>query len=151
MFDPVRRAAYQGFKLEGIREAPINICVTCDRQRTGPVVIGRTHVETMDLYSCVCAVQNLWLAARSENIGVGWVSILHEQRLKEILDIPSKIVPVAYLCLGYTDFFFNKPELETAGWQPRLPLEELVFTDRWGQSINEAGGLREELSQLAKL
>ncbi|MBW6509783.1 MAG: 5,6-dimethylbenzimidazole synthase [Desulfuromonadales bacterium] len=140
MFDPLRRSAYQGFKLEGIREAPINICVTCDRERTGPVVIGRTHVETMDLYSCVCAVQNLWLAARAENIGVGWVSILHEQRLKEILDIPARIVPVAYLCLGYTDFFFNKPELETAGWQPRLPLEELVFTDRWGQSIDPAGG-----------
>ncbi len=147
MFDPARRSAYRGFKLEGIREAPVNICVTCDRQRTGPVVIGRTHMKIMDVYSCVCAVQNLWLAARAEGIGVGWVSILHMKRLKEILDIPSRIVPVAYLCVGYTDFFFRNPELETAGWQPRLQLKDLIFTDRWGQSIEESGRLGEELSR----
>lgn len=149
MFDPVRRSAYQGFKLEGIREAPVNICVTCDRQRTGPVVIGRTHMKIMDLYSCVCAVQNLWLAARAEGIGVGWVSILHEKRLKEILGIPSEIAPVAYLCVGYVDCFFRDPELETAGWQSRLPIEDLIFIDRWGQSIEESGRLREELSRQA--
>ncbi len=149
MFDPVRRPAYQGFKLEGIREAPVNICVTCDRQRTGPVVIGRTHMKIMDLYSCVCAVQNLWLAARAEGIGVGWVSILHEKRLKEILGIPSEITPVAYLCVGYVDCFFRDPELETAGWQSRLPIEDLIFIDRWGQSLEESGRLREELSRQA--
>lgn len=149
MFDPVRRSAYQGFKLEGIREAPVNICVTCDRQRTGPVVIGRTHMKIMDLYSCVCAVQNLWLAARAEGIGVGWVSILHEKRLKDILGIPSEITPVAYLCVGYVDCFFRDPELETAGWQSRLPIEDLIFIDRWGQSIEESGRLREELSRQA--
>ncbi|HLB30836.1 MAG TPA: 5,6-dimethylbenzimidazole synthase, partial [Gammaproteobacteria bacterium] len=75
MFPQDKQATYRKLKLEGILESPVNICVTCDRSRTGPVVIGRTHQRIMDLYSSVCAVQNLWLAARAENLGVGWVSI----------------------------------------------------------------------------
>ncbi len=147
MFDPVRRSMYQRLKLEGIREAPVNICVTCDHQRAGPVVIGRTHMSIMDLYSCVCAVQNLWLAARAEGLGVGWVSILHEERLKEILGIPSNVTPVAYLCVGFVNFFFRNPELETVGWQSRLPVKDVIFIDRWGQALQESDGLNEELSR----
>jgi 5,6-dimethylbenzimidazole synthase len=75
MFPEEKRELYRSLKLEGILEAPINICVTCDRERAGPAVIGRTHIPSMDLYSTVCAVQNLWLAARAEGLGVGWVSI----------------------------------------------------------------------------
>lgn len=134
MFDPERGARYQRFKLEGIREAPINICVTCDRSRTGPVVVGRTHQRMMDLYSCVCAVQNLWLAARAEGLGVGWVSIYHQEHLKQILRIPPAIIPVAYLCVGFVDFFFDQPELEAAGWLPRLALRDLIYHDVWGQT-----------------
>ena len=81
MFDGEKRAVYQRLKLEGIVESPIGICITCDRERTGPVVVGRTHMKTMDLYSSVCAVQNLWLAARAEGLGVGWVSIFHQADL----------------------------------------------------------------------
>lgn len=131
MFPEADRDFYRGLKLEGIREAPVNICVTCDRDRAGPVVIGRTHIRTMDLYSSVCAVQNLWLAARAEGLGVGWVSILHQDRLQEALGIPKGIVPVAYLCLGAVSHFFDTPELEAAGWRPRLPLDELIHRDRW--------------------
>ena len=127
-----RRLLYDSLKLEGICEAPINLCVTCDRSRFGPHVLGRNSIPETDLLSTCCAVQNLWLAARAEGIGVGWVSILRPQRLRQILRIPTRIVPVAYLCVGYPDEFLPKPELETVGWAPRLPLKELIFVDRWG-------------------
>ncbi|MCE1191102.1 MAG: 5,6-dimethylbenzimidazole synthase [Acidovorax sp.] len=133
LFEGDRRAAYQKLKLEGIVESPVGICITCDRERTGPVVVGRTHMKTMDLYSSVCAVQNLWLAARAEGLGVGWVSIFHQADLQEALSIPPRITPIAYLCVGYVSHFHARPELETAGWLPRLPMEELVYFDQWGQ------------------
>ncbi len=131
LFEGEKRETYKSLKLEGILESPVNICITCDRERTGPTVIGRTHISTMDLYSSVCAVQNFWLAARAEALGVGWVSILREEALQDALGIPENIVPIAYLCVGYVSHFYRKPELESAGWLPRLPLEELVFFDQW--------------------
>jgi 5,6-dimethylbenzimidazole synthase len=134
MFDGEQRAIYKTLKLEGILESPIGICITCDRERTGPVVVGRTHMKTMDLYSSVCAVQNLWLAARAEGLGVGWVSIFNQAALQAALGIPKGITPIAYLCVGYVSHFYAKPELETAGWLPRLPIEDLVYFDQWGQS-----------------
>ena len=134
MFEGDKRAVYQTLKLEGVLESPVGICITCDRERTGPVVVGRTHMKTMDLYSSVCAVQNLWLAARAEGLGVGWVSIFHQAALQEALGIPKHITPIAYLCVGYVSHFYAKPELETAGWLPRLPTEDLVYFDQWGQS-----------------
>jgi len=133
MFDDEKREQYKSFKLEGIMEAPLNICVTCDRKRFGPVVIGRTANRIMDIFSSVCAVQNLWLAARAEGLGVGWVSILHNSKVTEILKLPAQIMPVAYLCIGYVTHFPEKPELEAAGWLPRIPLEQLVFRDEWGE------------------
>ena len=133
MFQGDKRDTYQNLKLEGIVESPVGICITCDRTRTGPVVIGRTHIKTMDLYSSVCAVQNLWLAARAEGLGVGWVSIFKEAALQEALNIPEHITPIAYLCVGYVSHFKDKPELETAGWLPRMPIQDLLFFDTWGQ------------------
>jgi 5,6-dimethylbenzimidazole synthase len=130
-FDGERRALYSRLKLEGIQEAPVNLLVTCDRERAGPVVLGRTHMPTMDLYSCVCAVQNLWLAARAEGLGVGWVSILHEAALKAILGVPDRIVPIAYLCVGRVSHFEATPELAIKGWRQRLDLDDLIFRDRW--------------------
>ncbi|MEF2546535.1 5,6-dimethylbenzimidazole synthase [Aurantimonas sp. E1-2-R+4] len=138
MFADGRQATYRSLKLEGIRKAPLNICVTCDRSRGGPVVIGRTHNSEMDLYSTVCAVQNLWLAARAEGVGVGWVSIYHEPELREILQIPKEISVVAYLCVGYVDRLYDEPELQAKGWRRRLDLDDLIFDDAWGQ---RAGGL----------
>ncbi|MCP5269377.1 MAG: 5,6-dimethylbenzimidazole synthase [Zoogloeaceae bacterium] len=134
MFDGDKRATYKTLKLEGIIESPVGICITCDRERTGPVVVGRTHMKTMDLYSSVCAVQNLWLAARAEGLGVGWVSIFNQHALQEALGIPKGITPIAYLCVGYVSHFYAKPELETAGWLPRMPIEDLVYFDQWGES-----------------
>tara|TARA_R110002167_G_scaffold8646_7_gene39562 strand:+ start:25376 stop:26140 length:765 start_codon:yes stop_codon:yes gene_type:complete len=133
MFEKDKQDKYKNLKLEGIIESPINICITCDRNRTGKTVIGRTHMKEMDLYSSVCAVQNFWLAARAEGLGVGWVSILHQDMLKETLALPDSVVPIAYLCLGYVRHFHEKPELESANWLPRKPIDELVNFNGWGQ------------------
>ncbi len=132
VFRGARRRLYGRLKLEGILEAPVNICVTCDPRRFGPHLLGRHTIRRTDVYSTCCAVQNLWLAARAEGVGVGWVSILRQDALRSILGIPRRILPVAYLCVGYPEEFLLQPELEKVGWSQRLPLEDLVFADRWG-------------------
>ncbi|MES5096975.1 5,6-dimethylbenzimidazole synthase [Agrobacterium sp. BA1120] len=134
MFGQEQQALYRSLKLEGIRKAPLSICVTCDPTRGGHVVLGRTHNPRMDVYSTVCAVQNLWLAARAEGIGVGWVSIFHDADIRDILAIPPHIEIVAWLCVGRVDTLYGEPELAVKGWRQRLPLEELVFRDKWGAS-----------------
>jgi 5,6-dimethylbenzimidazole synthase len=131
MFDEARQSQYQKLKLEGILKSPLNICITCDRSRGGEVILGRTHNPQMDLYSSVCAVQNLWLAARAEGIGVGWVSIYHDRELKDLLGIPAEIEIIAYLCLGYVDELYAEPELQAKGWRNRLALEDLVSEGHW--------------------
>lgn len=135
MFEDDRAGAYARLKLEGILEAPVNLCVTCDPDRAGRVVIGRTHIPEMDEYSTVCAVMNLWLAARAEGLGVGWVSILDPKALKTLLGIPGSVIPVAYLCIGQVSHFLDKPELELAGWRNRLDLKTLVHKDKWGGDV----------------
>jgi 5,6-dimethylbenzimidazole synthase len=126
-----RRALYRSLKLEGIRKAPVNLCITCDRNREKGAGVGRQTDAATDLYSTVCAVQNLWLAARAESLGVGWVSILDFDRLRSILAIPPDITIVAYLCIGYVSEFPAAPELETAGWETRESLERLIHFDTW--------------------
>jgi 5,6-dimethylbenzimidazole synthase len=133
VFEGERRAMYSRMKLEGICEAPLNLCVTCDSTRNGPHVLGRHTIRETDVYSTCCAVQNLWLAARAEGIGVGWVSIFDPVELRALLRIPSHVLLVSYLCLGYVTEFFSRPQLETVGWQSRLPIDELIFDDYWGE------------------
>ena len=135
-FEGQRPALYRSLKLEGIAEAPINLCITCDRERDGPVILGRTHNRDTDLYSTVCAVQNLWLAARAEGLGVGWVSIFHDADIRRILALPPHVVPVAYLCIGYVEELHQTPELEARGWRKRLDMQSLIFSDRWGETIS---------------
>ncbi len=136
LFTGERKEQYQTLKLQGIVDAPINICITCDRSRGGAVVLGKTHQPEMDLYSTVCAVQNLWLAARAENIGVGWVSIVKPPAIKSILKLPENVIPVAYLCVGRVTHFPKIPELETKQWEVREQLKNLIFTDEWGKSAS---------------
>jgi len=136
VYEEPLRTKYISMKLEGILEAPLNICVTCDPTRGGPHVLGRHTIPETDLYSTCCAIQNLWLAARAEGIGAGWVSILSNKELKSILKIPSHIIPVAYLCLGYVRRFLKKPELELRGWRKRESLQKLVHYDQWGLAPN---------------
>jgi 5,6-dimethylbenzimidazole synthase len=129
-----KREKYLSLKLQGILESDVNICITYDPSRFGPFVIGRSSIPETGIYSVCCAVQNLWLAARSEEIGVGWVSILSNEILKRILELPGHIVPVAYLCLGHVNEFAEKPDLETANWLPRLELKDVVYFETWGQT-----------------
>ena len=131
-----KRSKYLSFKLEGILESPVNLCVTYDPSKFGPFVIGRSSIPEAGLYSVCCAIQNLWLSARTEGIGLGWVSILSNDTLKEALDIPEHVIPVAYLCLGHVDDFAKKPDLQTAGWLPRLELKDVVFFEKWDDKEN---------------
>jgi len=137
LFDDEKRTKYLSFKLEGILESPLNMVVTSDPTRFGPQVIGRHSMPETHLYSTCCAIQNLWLAARAENIGVGWVSILKREDLRPIFHIPQHIAIVAYLCLGYVTCFPDQPDLERVGWGKRLPLENLVYFDLWGGQLSQ--------------
>ena len=130
-FTGERQELYKSLKLEGILEAPLNLCVTCDRGRGGKV-LGRNTILDTDIFSTCLAVQNLWLAARAEGVGVGWVSILDNAELSGLLELPATVVPVAYLCMGYPEEFSDTPMLEAAGWRDRIPLEEVVFMERFG-------------------
>ena len=131
-----KRSKYISFKLEGILESPVNLCVTYDPTKFGPFVIGRSSIPEAGLYSVCCAIQNLWLSARTEGIGLGWVSILSNDALKEVLEIPEHVIPVAYLCLGHVDDFAEKPDLQTAGWLPRLELKDVVYFEKWDDKEN---------------
>jgi len=132
VYEGLPRTTYGRLKLEAILEAPINLCVTCDPARGGPHVLGRHTVKETDIYSTCCAIQNLWLAARAEGEGIGWVSILEYAALKHLLEIPDNIIVVAYLSLGHVSSFPPRPDLERARWRQRLPLDEVVCYERWG-------------------
>jgi 5,6-dimethylbenzimidazole synthase len=127
-----RKELYQSLKLEGILESAVNVCVTCDRSRGGPHVLGRNTVLDADLFSTCLAVENLWLAARAEGLGVGWVSILCPDELGRLLELPKNVVPVAYLCLGFVTEFLSEPELQKAGWRSGVPISEVIHANRWG-------------------
>ncbi len=146
-FEDERAAQYRKLKLAGILDAPVNLCITCNHDRAGPVVLGRTHVKETDLYSTVCAVQNLWLAARAEGVGIGWVSIIDNDALKAVLGLPGHVTPVAYLCVGYVTEFLDEPELQQKGWQKRLPLEDLIMFEEW-QGADETSPLLEAVREV---
>lgn len=131
-----RQTLFDSLKLEGITDAPINIAITCDRNRFGPTILGASSMPETSVYSSVLAVGNLWLAARSEGVGVGWVSIFDRENVKKVLRIPENIELIAYLCVGYVEEFPDKPELEEMGWNKRTDLSELVFEDKWGAEID---------------
>ena len=127
-----RARSFDGLKVEAILSTPLNIVVTCDPTRGGPYTLGRHADPRMAPFSVATAVQNLWLAARAEGIGVGWVSIIRDSDLKRILNLPDHVVPVAYLCLGHVRELYDQPELQARGWAARHPLQDMVFHDSWG-------------------
>ena len=129
-----RQDKYIKLKLEGILESDINICVTYDPQRFGPFILGRTSIPETGEYSVCCAIQNLWLAARAEGIGVGWVSILSIEDLRKILEIPNHVKPIAYLCLGYVNKFEDKPDLERVDWLRRTILSKVIHFEDWNNT-----------------
>lgn len=120
-------------KIDGVLESSLSVVVTYDPQRGGPAVLGRHAIADAGLYSVCLAIQNLWLAATAERLGVGWVSFYREEFLRDLLGIPSGIRPVAWLCLGPVTHLEQVPDLERHGWRRRRPLESAVHGDRWGQ------------------
>lgn len=128
-----RKAQFLELKVEGIREcAELLVAALPDgRERH---VFGRRTLPEMDLASLACAIQNLWLAARAEGLGMGWVSLFDPQALGELLRLPSGARAVAVLCLGPVQAFYERPMLVEEGWAAERPLSELLFTDCWGQS-----------------
>jgi 5,6-dimethylbenzimidazole synthase len=140
-YEGERAELYRGLKLEGILEAPQNLCIVCDPASEQGHRLGRQTMPETAIYSAVCAVQNLWLAARAEGIGVGWVSILDPEALKQLLGIPHPMALVAYLCLGYVDSFQPRPELERVGWEQRVALEDVIRLEHYSTSAT-AGSLR---------
>ncbi|WP_019627054.1 5,6-dimethylbenzimidazole synthase [Thioalkalivibrio sp. ALJT] len=128
-----RAAEVQRLKLEGIRDAG-EVLVVALTDRRERYVLGRRTLPEMDLCSAACAIQNLWLAARAEGLGMGWVSLFDPEWLATALEMPAGASPIAILCLGHVDGFYERPMLEQAGWDERRSLDELIFEDRWGSS-----------------
>jgi nicotinate-nucleotide--dimethylbenzimidazole phosphoribosyltransferase len=118
-------------KIEGVVEAPLGVCVCCDHGDPDAEILGRGTIPETDIYSAACAVQNLWLAARAEGLGVGWVSFYRPEDLRALLVIPARVDPIAYLCLGWPDERPVRPGLEAAGWSARMPLDAVVMDERW--------------------
>jgi 5,6-dimethylbenzimidazole synthase len=134
IFEGRQAEQFPTIKVEAIREASLVICVTVDPSRRGPHVLGRSADEDTDLYSTACAIQNLWLAARAEGFGMGWVSFYRKPDVRRILDLPPHINPIGLICLGPVADFPDQPVLESVGWGSRMPLEKLIYFERWGQS-----------------
>jgi nicotinate-nucleotide--dimethylbenzimidazole phosphoribosyltransferase len=130
-YDGIRRDHYLRLKVEGLLDAPLTLCVTNDPSRGGRV-LGRNTIPETDLMSTACAIENLWLAARAEGLGLGWVSFFKKEDVRAVLGIPDPVQPAALLCLGYTAHFPDRPLLERVGWEQRRPLSTLVYRDRWG-------------------
>lgn len=118
-------------KIDGIAESTLSVVVTYDPERGGPAVLGRHAIADAGLYSVCLAIQNLWLAATAEGIGVGWVSFYREPWLRDLLSIPATIRPVAWLCLGPVTHLETVPDLERHGWRRRIPLEDALHADGW--------------------
>ncbi|WP_407650851.1 5,6-dimethylbenzimidazole synthase [Actinoplanes lobatus] len=121
-------------KIDGVLESSLSIVVTYDASRGGPAVLGRHAIADAGLYSSCLAIQNLWLAATAEGLGIGWVSFYREEFLRELLGIPDGVRPVAWLCAGPVTHLERVPDLERHGWRQRRPLREAVHADRWGGS-----------------
>lgn len=118
-------------KLEGLREAPAGIVVACDRRTSALGVLGRATFPDADLWSCACAIENMWLTARAHGLGMGWVTLFDPAELSDLLHLPQGVVTLGWLCLGWPDERPPSPGLERAAWSSRLPLDEVVLQERW--------------------
>nr|WP_200758733.1 5,6-dimethylbenzimidazole synthase [Effusibacillus dendaii] len=135
-YEDERKAKFLSLKVEGIKEAPITICVTCDPTRGGGHVLGRNSIPETDILSVACCIQNMWLAAYAEGIAMGWVSFYKKHDVRQILNIPPHVDPVALLSLGFTDNYPDAPILEKVNWEKRLHLSNLIHLDKWDNMSN---------------
>lgn len=128
-----RDAEFLRLKVEGVRDcAELWVAALMDRRESH--VFGRRTLPEMDLASVACAIQNMWLAARAEGIGLGWVSLFDPEALARLLAIPVGGKPVAILCLGQVEAFYAAPMLQLEGWRTPQPLHEILFENRWGET-----------------
>lgn len=126
-----RAALFDRIRVEGILEASASVVVTYDSDRGSPHVLGRHAIADAGLYSVCLAIENLWLAATAEGWGVGWVSFYRERFLQELLSMPARVKPVAWLCVGPITHHQAVPDLERQGWRRRAPLEAVLHQDGW--------------------
>ncbi|NHN54682.1 5,6-dimethylbenzimidazole synthase [Calidifontibacter sp. DB0510] len=129
--EPDRAARLLDLKLEGLREAPLGVVVTCDRRTPAAGVLGRATFPDADLWSCACAIQNMWLTARAVGLGMGWVTLFEPADLAALLHLPDGVVTLGWLCLGWPDERPPAPGLERAAWSRRLPLDSVVLQEHW--------------------
>lgn len=134
-----RHQEFMRLKVEGIRECG-ELLVVCLTQGREQYVFGRRTMPEMDLASASCAIQNMWLAARAEGLGMGWVSMFEPDALAEVLGLPVGALPVAVLCLGHVPAFYDQPMLAQEGWAERLDLDSLVGVDGWPKSTEDVPG-----------
>lgn len=128
---PERAARLLDLKLEGLREAPIGIVVACDRRTPANGVLGRATFTETDVWSCACAIQNMWLTARSLGLGMGWVTLFEPSDLAALIEVPEGVETLGWMCLGWPDERPPEPGLQRASWSTKLPLEEVVLEERW--------------------
>ena len=126
-----RARTFSRIKVEGICESGLGVVVCYDPTRGGPQVLGRHAIADAGLYSVVCAIENLWLAATAEGLGVGWVSFYREDFLRSLVGLPDHVRPVAWLCLGPVAQLPDTPDLERHGWRDRAPLHTVVHQERY--------------------
>ncbi|KZE99629.1 5,6-dimethylbenzimidazole synthase [Rhodococcus sp. 05-2254-4] len=129
--DAERRKTFDPIRIEGIETSGTGVVVTYDPDRGGRHVLGRDTVDDTGLFSAVLAIENLWLAAIAENVGVGWVSFYDEAYLTELLDIPAPVRPIAWLCVGPVQSFQEVPDLERFGWRSRRPLDDALHFEQY--------------------
>ena len=123
-------STFARIKIDGILEASLSIVVTYDDTRGAPHVLGRHAIADAGVHSVCLAIENIWLAATAEGWGVGWVSFYREPFLRDLLDLPASVRPIAWLCLGPVTRLHDAPDLERAGWRMRRPLEDVIHIDR---------------------
>jgi 5,6-dimethylbenzimidazole synthase len=128
-----RKEEFMRLKVEGILECGELLVVALPDQREQHI-FGRRTLPQMDIASAACAIQNLWLAARAEGLGMGWVSLFEPQALANLLKMPPDSEPIAILCLGYVPEFYDKPLLEMENWTQGKPLNAVVFENSWGNN-----------------
>ncbi len=139
-----RAQEFLALKVEGILDCA-ELLVVALRDGRAPYVFGRRTLPQMDLASVSCAIQNLWLAARSEGLGMGWVSLFDPSRLATLLGMPAGAEPVAILCLGPVPDFPDRPALELDGWEFARPLEEFVSENGWDSPLIASTGSLDKL------
>lgn len=127
-----RESEFMKLKVEGILECS-EVLVAALSDRREQAIFGRRTLPDMDLASLSCAIQNLWLAARAEGLGLGWVSMFEPEALKTLLKMPESSRPVAVLCLGHVAAFYDKPMLEQENWDYRKDLNQLIFENVWDE------------------